>query len=44
LAVEKRFLGVVTLADRGGNATGFIQFDHTLAGKWLEMIGRTCGS
>ena len=40
MAVEKRFLGVETLADRGGNATGFIQFDHTLAGKFLEPIGQ----
>jgi putative ABC transport system substrate-binding protein len=27
-----------TLARPGGNATGFIQFDYTLAGKWVELL------
>jgi putative ABC transport system substrate-binding protein len=29
---------VDTLARPGRNATGFIQFEYTLSGKWLELI------
>jgi hypothetical protein len=29
---------VDTLARPGGNATGFVLFDYTLAGKWLELL------
>jgi ABC-type uncharacterized transport system substrate-binding protein len=29
---------VNTLARPGGNATGFIQFEYTLSGKWLELL------
>ena len=29
---------VDTLARPGGNATGFIQFEYTLSGKWLELL------
>src|SRR5262249_16530582 len=29
---------VDTLAQPGGNATGFIQFEYTLSGKWLELL------
>jgi putative ABC transport system substrate-binding protein len=27
-----------TLAQPGGNATGFLQFEYTLSGKWLELL------
>src|SRR5262249_20272395 len=33
---RRRF--VDTLAQPGGNATGFIQFEYTLSGKWLELL------
>jgi len=26
------------MAHPGGNATGFVQFDYTLSGKWLELL------
>jgi putative tryptophan/tyrosine transport system substrate-binding protein len=29
---------VESLAHPGGNATGFMQFDYSLSGKWLEML------
>jgi ABC-type uncharacterized transport system substrate-binding protein len=29
---------VETLARPGGNATGFIQFEYSLSGKWLELL------
>jgi ABC-type uncharacterized transport system substrate-binding protein len=29
---------VDTMARPGGNATGFIQFEYTLSGKWLELL------
>ncbi|MGB8892886.1 MAG: ABC transporter substrate-binding protein, partial [Pseudolabrys sp.] len=29
---------VESMAQPGGNATGFIQFDYTLSGKWLELL------
>jgi putative ABC transport system substrate-binding protein len=28
---------VASLAQPGGNATGFLRFEYTLAGKWLEL-------
>jgi putative ABC transport system substrate-binding protein len=29
---------VDSMARPGGNATGFVQFDYTLSGKWLELL------
>jgi putative tryptophan/tyrosine transport system substrate-binding protein len=29
---------VDSLAQPGGNATGFLQFEYTLSGKWLELL------
>jgi putative ABC transport system substrate-binding protein len=29
---------VESLAQPGGNATGFMQFDYSLSGKWLELL------
>jgi putative tryptophan/tyrosine transport system substrate-binding protein len=29
---------IKSLARPGGNATGFIQFEYTLSGKWLELL------
>jgi putative tryptophan/tyrosine transport system substrate-binding protein len=29
---------VESLAEPGGNATGFLRFEYTLAGKWLELL------
>src|SRR5262249_51507184 len=29
---------IESLARPGGNATGFIQFEYTLTGKWLELL------
>jgi putative tryptophan/tyrosine transport system substrate-binding protein len=29
---------VESLAQPGGNATGFLRFEYTLAGKWLELL------
>src|SRR3954447_6303297 len=29
---------VESLAHPGGNATGFMQFDYSLSGKWLELL------
>jgi putative ABC transport system substrate-binding protein len=35
-------LGFVTnLARPGGNVTGFMSFEHTIAGKWLELLKDT---
>src|SRR5262249_22108783 len=34
--VGSRF--IESLARPGGNATGFIQFEYTLTGKWLELL------
>src|SRR5262245_9109181 len=35
-------LGFVTnLARPGGNATGFMSFEHTIGGKWLELLKHT---
>src|ERR1700730_1500761 len=38
-AVDPVGAGLVeSLAHPGGNATGFMQFDYSLTGKWLEML------
>src|SRR4030081_932236 len=38
-AVDPVGAGLVeSLAHPGGNATGFMQFDYSLSGKWLEML------
>ena len=29
---------VESMAQPGGNATGFIQFEYSLSGKWLELL------
>ena len=29
---------VETMAQPGGNATGFVQFEYSLSGKWLELL------
>src|SRR5262249_10109950 len=29
---------VKTMARPGGNVTGFVQFDYSLSGKWLELL------
>jgi hypothetical protein len=29
---------IETMAHPGGNATGFVQFEYTLSGKWLELL------
>jgi len=29
---------IESMAHPGGNATGFVQFDYTLSGKWLELL------
>ena len=29
---------VESMARPGGNATGFIQFEYSLSGKWLELL------
>ena len=31
---------VESMARPGGNATGFIQFEYSLSGKWLELLRR----
>jgi putative ABC transport system substrate-binding protein len=31
---------VESLAQPGGNATGFVQFEYSLSGKWLELLKR----
>jgi putative ABC transport system substrate-binding protein len=31
---------VASLAKPGGNITGFTIFEHSFAGKWLEMLKR----
>jgi hypothetical protein len=36
-AGEKRTLNN-SLARPGGNATGFIQFEYGISGKWLELL------
>jgi putative tryptophan/tyrosine transport system substrate-binding protein len=33
---------VETLAHPGGNITGFTIFEHTMAGKWVEMLKEVC--
>ena len=35
---------VESLAHPGGNATGFMQFDYSLSGKWLEMLKQVAPS
>src|SRR5262249_2521506 len=35
---------VDTMARPGGNATGFIQFDYSLSGKWLELLKQVAPS
>ena len=32
---------VESLAEPGGNATGFTRFEYTLAGKWLELLKKS---
>jgi len=29
---------IESMAHPGGNATGFVQFEYTLSGKWLELL------
>ena len=31
---------IESMAHPGGNATGFVQFEYTLSGKWLELLQR----
>ena len=33
---------VDSLARPGGNATGFMQFEYSLSGKWLELLKQIC--
>jgi putative tryptophan/tyrosine transport system substrate-binding protein len=35
---------VESLAQPGGNATGFMQFDYSLSGKWLELLKQVAPS
>jgi putative tryptophan/tyrosine transport system substrate-binding protein len=35
---------VESLAHPGGNATGFMQFDYSLSGKWLELLKQVAPS
>ena len=33
---------VDSLSRPGGNATGFLMFEYSLCGKWLELLRRSC--
>ena len=35
---------VESMAQPGGNATGFVQFEYSLSGKWLELLKQTAPS
>jgi putative tryptophan/tyrosine transport system substrate-binding protein len=35
---------VASLAKPGGNITGFLNFEHSIGGKWLELLKDTAHS